>query len=154
MIAIIGIDPGFSGAIAIYWPDTHRLEVHDMPVVADAKGRVMLAHGSVLDLLAEDGAKAVWLEQVGTMPGQGISSAFRFGATYGAIQMAVAARCLPLRLVTPNVWKKAFGLTADKNASRGLAMQRFPDAADRFSRKQDDGRAEAALIALYGATHV
>jgi len=75
---------------------------------------------------------------------------FRFGQGYGAIQMALAGHKIPTRLVTPSKWKSHFGLSRDKGVSRGLAMQRFPEQAQMFSRVKDDGRAEAALIALYG----
>ena len=85
------------------------------------------------------------------MPGQGVSSMFRFGQTVGAIHMAVAAAGLPMQLVSPAVWKRHFGITAEKGKARSLASQRLPAAADMFTRVKDDGRAEAALIALYGA---
>ena len=75
---------------------------------------------------------------------------FRFGETYGATQMAVAAHKVPIQYVTPAKWKGHFRLNRDKGVSRGLATQRFPDCADLFKRVKDDGRAEAALIALYG----
>lgn len=145
MATIIGIDPGFSGAIAIL---SDTLAVHDMPTVPAAKGRTELAHPSVLDLLRVDGE--VWIERVNAMPGQGVSSSFRFGQGFGALEMACAANRLPIRYVTPSVWKKYFGLSKVKGASRSLAMQRFPGQAHLFQRVKDDGRAEAALIALYG----
>jgi crossover junction endodeoxyribonuclease RuvC len=75
---------------------------------------------------------------------------FRFGETYGATQMAVAAHGMVMQYVPPTTWKKHFKLSRDKGVSRGLATQRFPDCADLFKRVKDDGRAEAALIALYG----
>jgi len=91
-----------------------------------------------------------FIEQVAAMRGQGVSSMFRFGETYGATQMAVAAHKIPIQYVTPAKWKSHFRLNRDKGVSRGLATQRFPDCADLFKRVKDDGRAEAALIALYG----
>jgi crossover junction endodeoxyribonuclease RuvC len=149
-----GIDPGFTGAIAIYHPAKHWLEVHDMPTLVAAKGKQELDHFSVLNLLeAEDLAErhTVWLEKVGARPGQGVSSMFRFGQQLGALEMAAAAHGHQLRYVTPAKWKGHFGLSASKGAARGVAMQRFPQLAQRFARAKDDGRAEAALIALYGA---
>lgn len=74
---------------------------------------------------------------------------FRFGQTYGALQMALAGHGYETHYVTPNTWKKHFKLSRDKGVSRGLAMRRFPDVASMFSRVMDDGRAEAALIALH-----
>jgi crossover junction endodeoxyribonuclease RuvC len=76
---------------------------------------------------------------------------FRFGETYGATQMAVAAHAMPIHYVTPAKWKGHFKLSRDKGVSRSVAIQRFPKNAADFSRVKDDGRAEAALIALYGS---
>ena len=149
---IYGIDPGFTGAIALYWPDTGKLEVHDMPVMKNPKGKTIINPHGVLDILANEGGKSLAvIEQVSAMPGQGVSSMFRFGEGYGHLQMACAASKLPLQYVTPATWKKHFGLSRDKGVSRSLTMQRFPDQAQQFSRAKDDGRAEASLIALYGA---
>jgi len=149
---IYGIDPGFTGAIALYWPDTGKLEVHDMPVMKNPKGKTIINPHGVLDILANEGGKSLAvIEQVAAMRGQGVSSMFRFGEGYGHLQMACAASKLPLKYVTPATWKKHFNLSRDKGVSRGVAMQRFPDQAQQFSRVKDDGRAEAALIALYGA---
>lgn len=146
---VIGIDPGFSGAIALYNPETRWLGIHDMPVSPGPKGKTELLHGALFRILGVEAAE-VWVEQVGAMPGQGVSSMFRFGQTVGAIHMAVAANGHPLRLVTPAKWKAHFRLCKDKGAARGLAAQRFPASAHAFARVRDDGRAEAALIALYG----
>jgi crossover junction endodeoxyribonuclease RuvC len=149
---IYGIDPGFTGAIALYWPDTGKLEVHDMPVMKNPKGKTIINPHGVLDILANEGGKSLAvIESVAARPGQGVSSVFRFGEGYGHLQMACAASKLPLQYVTPATWKKRFNLSRDKGVSRGLAMQRFPDQAQQFSRVKDDGRAEAALIALFGA---
>lgn len=146
----IGIDPGFTGAIAHYNATTRRLVITDMPVSPGPKGKTELLHGALFEAL-QCPTCDVWVEQVGAMPGQGVSSMFRFGQTVGAIHMAVAARGHALRLVTPASWKRHFGLVKDKGAARGLAAQRFPAHASMFKRVRDDGRAEAALIALYGA---
>ena len=149
---IYGIDPGFTGAIALYWPDTGKLEVHDMPVMKNPKGKTINNPHGVLDILANEGGKSLAvIEQVSAMPGQGVSSMFRFGEGYGHLQMACAASKLPLQYVTPATWKRHFGLTSSKGLSRGVAMQRFPEQAQQFSRAKDDGRAEAALISLFGA---
>ena len=149
---IYGIDPGFTGAIALYWPDAGKLEVHDMPVMKNPKGKTIINPHGVLDILANEGGKSLAvLEQVGAMPGQGVSSMWRFGQGVGHLEMACAACKLPLKYVTPATWKKHFNLSRDKGVSRGVAMQRFPDQAQQFSRAKDDGRAEAALIALFGA---
>lgn len=150
---VFGVDPGFSGAVAEFYPAEHKLYVHDMPTVPSQKGRVELNCHAVLDLLCTDGSMpaTVWLEKVGARPGQGVSSMFRFGQQLGALEMAVAANGHPLRWTTPAKWKAHFGLSADKGAARKVAMERFPAVASLFARAKDDGRAEAALIALYGA---
>lgn len=148
---IVGIDPGYSGAIAFL--TSSGIEVHDMPVAPNAKGKTELDLYSLGQLLiprSPDRNIAV-LEKVNAMPGQGLSSTFRFGEGYGALQMALTGHGYELHLVPPNTWKKHFGLSRDKGVSRGLATKRFPAAADRFTRVKDDGRAEATLIALYGA---
>lgn len=149
---IYGIDPGFTGAITLYWPGAGTIEIHDMPVMKNPKGKTIINPHGVLDILANEGGKSLAvIELVGAMPGQGVSSMWRFGQGVGHLEMACAASKLPLQYVTPAKWKKHFGLTRDKGVSRGLAMQRFPDYASEFSRAKDDGRAEAALIALYAA---
>ena len=150
---IYGIDPGFTGAIALYWPDAGKIEVHDMPVMKNPKGKTIINPHGVLDILANEGSgkSLAVIEQVGAMPGQGVSSMFRFGQGLGVVEACAAASKLPLQYVTPAKWKKHFNLTRNKGVSRGLAMQRFPDYASEFSRAKDDGRAEAVLIALYAA---
>jgi len=148
MDVIIGIDPGLTGAIAVLNGGT--VEMHDMPTVTATKGRAEINHHELLAILRRAEGSVVWLERVGAMPGQGVTSMFRFGQVLGAIEMACAACSLPVRYVTPAVWKRHCGLVRDKDAARGLALQRFPDCANDLRRKKDAGRAEAALIALYG----
>ena len=159
---IVGADPGFSGALAFLDLVSMHLSVFDMPTVAEAKGKTsinLMGLGSLID------PSSAWnlprtentyrtmavIEKVHAMPNQGSSSTFRFGEGYGALQMACAGHGYEMRYVTPNIWKRHFKLNRDGNASRGLAIQRFPRNAQDFSRVMDHGRAEAALIALYGA---
>jgi crossover junction endodeoxyribonuclease RuvC len=85
------------------------------------------------------------------MPGQGVTSMFNFGRSYGDVRGVIGAMEVPLHFVTPQKWKKHFGLSSDKEQSRLRAIRMFPAVADSFKRKKDDGRAEAALIALYGS---
>lgn len=148
---ICGIDPGFSGAVVFYCPKRNLLEIHDMPTMKDPKGRTIVNMPALYDLLNPCGedVRAV-VEFVASRPGQAAGATFRFGQGYGAIQMALAAHQVPVQYVTPAKWKKYFGLSKNKGSSRGLAIQRFPQVSDKFSRVKDDGRAEAALIALYG----
>ncbi len=148
---IYGIDPGFSGAITLYWPTTGDIEVFDMPVMKNPKGKTILNMHGILDILEPegDGPRVAYIEQVAAMKGQGVSSMFRFGEQFGALQMALAATKTPMHMVTPSVWKRHFGLSRDKGVARSLATNRFPSEASRFGRVKDDGRAEATLIALY-----
>ena len=147
---IYGIDCGFGGAIAELDTLTGQISIADMPIVVGPKGKTELNMHLILDLLDGDQAD-VWIEKVASRPGQGISSSFRFGEQFGALQMAVAAKGHALRLVTPSQWKRHFGLSQDKGASRSVALQRFPSVAQMFSRVKDADRAEASLIALYGS---
>ena len=148
---ILGIDPGFSGAFAVLNPTTMNLGVADMPVVKNTKGKTELDLPALYDLLTPPTRNVTAiLEFVAARPNQGAPATFRFGQGFGAIQMALAAHQIPVQYVTPAKWKRHFGLSKDKGASRGLANQRFPINAKDFRRVKDDGRAEAALIALYG----
>lgn len=149
---IIGIDPGFTGALAVIDAAAGTLvSVVDMPVYKNPKGRQELNHSLLFSLLdpGTEQVKAV-LEQVAARPGQGAPATFRFGQGYGAIEMALAAHSIPVQYVTPAKWKQHFKLSKDKGVSRSLATQRFPSHAHQFAQVKDDGRAEASLIALYG----
>ena len=155
MLSIFGIDPGYSGAIAIYWPKTKKLEMHDMPIMLNHAGKNIIDCHALIDILEpETSDRYAIIERVGAMPGQGVSSVFRFGEGYGMLQASVAAQKTPVHFVTPAKWKKHFGLNRDKGVSRSKAMERFQNYAQLFSRVKDDGRAEAALIALYGAENI
>lgn len=149
---VIGIDPGFTGALAVMNTATEELvSVADMPVYKNKKGRQELNLSQLFELL-EPPTEPVFavLEQVASRPGQGAPATFRFGQGYGAIEMALAGHKIPVQYVTPAKWKSHFGLSKEKGLSRGLACQRFPTHTDQFQRVKDDGRAEASLIALYG----
>lgn len=152
MTIYIGIDPGFSGAIAFYAPKENIVSIYDMPVYQNAKGKTEINLYELHEILAPetDEPHMAIIEQVAAMRGQGVTSMFRFGQSYGATQMAVAAHKIPMQFVTPAKWKSYLGLSRDKGVSRSLASQRFPKQADLFKRVKDDGRAEAALLALYG----
>jgi crossover junction endodeoxyribonuclease RuvC len=158
---IIGIDPGLSGAMAVY--DWRALQgVTDLPIVMmGKKTRLDVAAFAtcMADQHGSDSETAAYLENVSAMPRQGVSSSFNFGRTFGEIHGVLVALGFTVHLVTPKAWKFAVGLRstpgadtkARKTASRELARQLFPNRADQFARVKDDGRAEAALIAYYGA---
>lgn len=152
----VGVDPGMSGAIAFLAVDGSLIDVVDMPVFVVTKkvgGKARnKSHINVHDLgdllRPHSGCEAI-IEQVGARREDGSSQAFQFGFGAGAVHGAVGALQMPIETVTPQKWKKHFGLTADKEQARQLATRRFPARADLFRRKMDAGRAEAALIALY-----
>jgi crossover junction endodeoxyribonuclease RuvC len=148
--AILGIDPGLSGALALY--DVNgQLEVVDMPTHQLRTKRVIDEYGlaRIIDNWSTRIGE-VWLEQVGTRPGEGAVGAFTFGRGYGAIRGICAANFLTINDVTPASWKAAMKVRGDKDESRRQATALFPRYADQWSRKKDDGRAEAALLAMYG----
>ena len=152
---IIGVDPGAAGAIAILEDTGKLVHVFDMPSVevisgGKAKRRVspeMLA--AELRLYADQGAVA-YVEQVGAMPGQGVSSMFAFGQAFGIVLGVLAGLAIPTQTVTPGKWKKALNLNAGKDAARAKAAQVWPAHAAEFKRVKDDGKAEAGLIAVWG----
>ena len=153
---IIGIDPGAGGAVAILTKTGELVHVFDMPAVevvvgGKAKRRVspeMLA--AELKLYADQGARAV-IEQVGAMPGQGVSSMFAFGEAFGLAKGVLAGLAIPTQSVTPGKWKKALQINAGKDAARAKAAALWPSQAGEFKRVKDDGKAEAALIGMWGA---
>ena len=151
---ILGIDPGLSGALALYDTSEQTVEVFDMPVlelVRNGKKKGEVSAQALANLLAGRGVKAAYLERVNAMPGQGVTSVFSFGRSTGIVEGILAAYDIPTTLVTPQAWQKAVGQRAGKDGSRERAMQLFPAQADLFQRKKDDGRSDAALIAYYGA---
>jgi len=91
------------------------------------------------------------VERVGAMPGQGVASTFRFGRGAGVVDGVLGALGAPFQYVAPGVWKRHFGLLKKpKDASRLMALERFPNCANELKRKRDHGRAEALLIAAWG----
>ena len=155
----IGVDPGIHGAIAVYQPSANgdSVEVIDFPLIATKKTgrkhvRNEINENALADWVMNNQGKTykAYVEQVGSMPKQGVSSTFRFGMAYGIIRGILAARCLPYELVAPRKWKKAMGVGKDKDECRLLASRLFPMQAQLFVRKKDANRAEAVLIAVYG----
>ena len=152
---ILGIDPGLSGAIAFYDTSNESVVVIDMPTVEvtrNGKNKREVSPALIADAVAGKGIVQAFVERVSAMPGQGVSSMFSFGRSVGVIEGVLAAYEIPVTLVTPQAWMKSMGVRAGKDGSRERAMQLFPQYADLFSRKKDDGRSDAVLIAKYGAT--
>ena len=150
----IGVDPGQTGAIAAY-DGTIITGLIDMPTMArlHGSGRQVDPYTlatEILDLCAGRNATAV-IEAVSAMPGQGVSSMFRFGESVGVVLGVLGALQMPVRWVTPGRWKKAAGIAGkDKDAARSLAIQLHPEVAELLTRKKDHNRGEAILIARFG----
>lgn len=148
---VIGIDPGLSGAIALL-RDGEYAEVWDMPTMGRGSGnKQQINAAEVGKLLRECPPCIAWIEQVGAMPGQGVSSMFNFGKAAGAALGALGALQFPVREVGPVKWKREFGLIGkEKDMARTFAQQIMPTAP--LSLKKHCGRADALLIARYGYT--
>jgi crossover junction endodeoxyribonuclease RuvC len=155
---VIGIDPGINGAWAAI-KDGKLIALDELPTVGDGTKRMVsgeLFAGRLEFFSEQEGPIGrVIIERVSAAPVngrvQGTSSMFRFGQAYGVILGVVGALALPSLPVEPKVWKGHFGLYADKEASRLLAIRTWPDIAHiAFKHKKDHGKAEAALIALWG----
>jgi crossover junction endodeoxyribonuclease RuvC len=146
---IIGIDPGAHGAIALL-VDRRLLAVAPMPTaIVRKKARVdAAALGALIRDYAPDHAV---LEQVASMPRQGVASMFAFGQAYGIVLGVLGAFQVPTTTVTPAEWKNALRVAASKGEARGRASQLLPDGARLWPLAKDDGKAEAALIALWYA---
>jgi crossover junction endodeoxyribonuclease RuvC len=147
---IAGIDPGLSGAVAFYDSKANTVSVHDMPVVDGEVSAPLLAM-----LVLRYAPTFGMIERVASMPHDGHVGAFRFGRAVGDARGVFGGLSITLHAVTPQTWKKHYGLIKqDKEASRQLAISLMPAAADSLKRKKDHGRAEAILIALYATYYL
>lgn len=138
---IIGIDPGKSGAFAVLDCDEMSVKTYDMPGTINEKCALISKIGVV---------KCAWLERPFFPRMIGIKNAVTIAQAYGELKACLFFAGVPTFEVDPSAWKKTMRLSTDKNASRALASQYFPDDCEQWARVKDDGRAEAALIALYG----
>ena len=139
---IIGIDPGLSGAIAIL-EDNKVLSIFDMPVMAEGKkNKRQLNSAQLVDIIKENikinDDIAVVVEQVNAMPGQGVTSMFNFGQTFGAIKGVCAALKLPIFFVRPSKWKKHFDLlNSSKDSSRTKVIEMYPSLSNQLTKKKE-----------------
>ena len=151
---IIGIDPGINGAISVI-ENKKIIEVYDTPTMIDGKKNKRQINGAqVTNIFKErlNGEKevVVVVEHVNAMPGQGVTSMFNFGQTFGVIKGICAALNLPIYFVRPAKWKKHFNLIkTNKDASRTKVIEVYPEISSKLHRKKDSNRADAILIALY-----
>ena len=151
---IIGIDPGVSGAISIL-EDKKVIKVFDMPTMIDGKKNKMQVNGSqvtniIKENLHNNKETIIVVEHVNAMPGQGVTSMFNFGQSFGVIKGVCAALSLPIYFVRPTKWKKHFNLIkTNKEASRTKVIEVYPEISSKLSRKKDSNKADAILIARY-----
>lgn len=140
---ILGVDPGKTGALAGLDAATGQLIwVEDMPDPLTGAG--------IADILANEIVVAAWVELQSSRPAQSSSSGHKAGINYGILLGALGALRVGYEVVTPASWKKAAGLSKDKNESRARATQLWPESSALFARVKDDGRAESALVARHG----
>ncbi len=153
---IIGIDPGISGAIC-FFEEGQIKEIIDMPTMADGKKNKKQINGpqtyneiySRITKVSKSDITVV-IEQVSAMPGQGVTSMFNFGQSFGVLKGICSAMQLSMQFVRPAKWKKYFGLIkAEKDASRTKVIEIFPYISSKLSRKKDSNKADAILIASF-----
>jgi crossover junction endodeoxyribonuclease RuvC len=152
---LIGIDIGVSGALALLSPAAALLDVRDMPILHDGpKGRASVNAPLLAEIIARWNARSAFVEFVGARPGEGAVGAFAFGRARGVIEGTCGALGVSIKFITPPSWKRCVGIAPGrdgaKDAARSEAIRRWPDKAAMFARTRDDGRAEAALIAVAG----
>ena len=153
---IIGIDPGITGAICIL-ENRKVVEVYETPTMIDGKKNKRQVNGAqVTNIIKEslnkdkDKEVVVVVEHVNAMPGQGVTSMFNFGQSFGVIKGICSALSLPIYFVRPAKWKKHFNLIkTNKDASRTKVIQIYPGVSSKLSRKKDSNKADAILIARY-----
>ena len=152
---IIGIDPGISGSIC-FFEDGKIIEVIEMPVMTEGKKNKKQVNGAQIynEFLKRINNKnddiRVVIEQVSAMPGQGVTSMFNFGQSYGILKGICSAMQLPMFFVRPAKWKKYFNLiNSQKDASRTRAIEIFPYFSSQLSKKKDANKADAILIASF-----
>jgi crossover junction endodeoxyribonuclease RuvC len=155
MNSTIGIDIGSKGALALLSPTGDLLEIEDMPILRDGPANRPNVNAPLLaSIIYRWQATTAFVEFVSARPGEGPTGAFSFGRSKGVIEGVCAAAGVPVAFITPSTWKRAIGIPPGKDgakdAARSEAIRRWPGQAALFARAKDDGRAEAALIAVAG----
>tara|TARA_Y100001935_G_scaffold253223_1_gene258876 strand:+ start:2331 stop:2822 length:492 start_codon:yes stop_codon:yes gene_type:complete len=153
---IIGIDPGISGAVC-FFEEGKILDIIEMPTMSEGKKNKKQVNGNQLfneirSRLHEKNQEdvSVVVEHVSAMPGQGVTSMFNFGQSFGVIKGICSAMQLPIHFVRPTKWKKYYNLiNTSKDASRSRAIELFPKVSENLKRKKDSNKADAILIASY-----
>ena len=153
---IIGIDPGITGSIC-FFEDGKIIDLIEMPNMADGKKQKKQVNGAQIynEILlrtknVEKKNIKVVIEQVAAMPGQGVTSMFNFGQSFGVLKGICAAMQIPMYFVRPAKWKKYFNLiNSEKDASRTKSIEIFPHFSTQLSRKKDSNKADAILISSF-----
>ena len=157
---VFGIDPGVSGALSLFL-NKKLVEVFDMPTMAEGKKNKKQINAAQLSLEIKKRLEnnkaldaAVVIEHVTAMPGQGVTSMFNFGQSFGVIKGICSALTIPVYFIRPVKWKKHFNLIgSSKDASRTKVIEMFPQFSDFISKKKDGNKADAILIAKYFLDH-
>jgi|TARA_B100001250_G_scaffold389303_1_gene388280 crossover junction endodeoxyribonuclease RuvC len=151
---IVGIDPGVSGAICFLLKGK-IVALYDMPTMVDGKKNKKQVNGAEItnilnnEMIRDTDIKVV-IEQVSAMPGQGVTSMFNFGQSFGVLKGICAALKIPVHFVRPAKWKKHFNLiNSEKDASRTKVIEAFPYISSQLSKKKDGNKADAILIARF-----
>ena len=150
---MIGIDPGLTGAVAVLDKFGRLVNLHDLPTAGNGKGSAkvknQISAPELANILQLYPNSIACLESVASRPGQGVAGVFSLGDSFGCIRGTLGALRIPLIMVSPNAWKNACGIAkgADKDYSRTLALQLFPEA--NIGLKKHHNRAEAILLARH-----
>ena len=153
---IIGIDPGISGSIC-FFENGKIIDVIEMPTMTEGKKNKRQVNGSQIyneinkkiEKYENQNIRVV-IEQVSAMPGQGVTSMFNFGQSFGILKGICSAMQLPMYFVRPAKWKKYFSLiNSEKDASRTRVIEMFPYFSPQLSKKKDSNKADAILIASF-----
>ena len=151
---IIGIDPGLSGALCFLNSGESICAIYDMPTLSlsrSGKNRREIDAYALANQLSPNGLVGhAFVEQSWPRPDDGAMAGFAFGKSYGIVIGVLAARGVPVTFVSPQAWKRALGLPKGKDAARARASELMPSGSRLWPLKKHDGRAEAALIALWG----
>lgn len=156
MSAILGIDPGITGAVALII-DGKLLKIWDIPVTEKLVGKGNEINPYLLSDVIKEAIEiagnepiTAHVEDVNARPGQNVTAIFGFGMSFGMIRGVLASHGISTRLIRASIWKKqAHLIKKDKDASRGVAISHFPEAAHYLKRAKDHNRAEAILLASY-----
>ena len=154
-MSVLGVDIGATGALALLEDNGQLLDVWDMPTLHDGpKNRRTVNAPLLAEIIYKSHAGRAYVERVGPRPMEGAVGAFAFGDCKGVVRGCLAAAAIPTIFIQPSQWKSAVGIAPGKEGAkdraRSEAIRRWPAMAAKFARKMDDGRAEAALIAIAG----